>query len=103
MTGTWTRAVYANNDLDRGHLVRRRDPVWGETATAQEANADTFAYTNASPQAGSFNQSKQLWLGLEDHVLTYARTNRNRVSVFTAPVLSESDPVYRGTQIPQSF
>jgi endonuclease G len=21
--------VYARNDLDRGHLVRRRDPVWG--------------------------------------------------------------------------
>lgn len=25
--------LYASNDLDRGHLVRRRDPIWG-TATA---------------------------------------------------------------------
>ncbi|QYF74366.1 DNA/RNA non-specific endonuclease [Cryobacterium sp. PAMC25264] len=96
-------AVYANNDLDRGHLVRRRDPVWGDASTAQQANVDTFAYTNAAPQAGAFNQSKILWLGLEDHILTYARRNRNRISVFTAPVLSTDDPVYRGVGIPQSF
>jgi endonuclease G len=95
--------VYARNDLDRGHLVRRLDPVWGDTTTARRANYDTFAYTNAAPQAGAFNQSKQLWLGLEDHVLTYARTNGNRISVFTAPVLSIQDPIYRGVKIPQAF
>ncbi|SDO04392.1 endonuclease G [Cryobacterium flavum] len=96
-------AVYARNDLDRGHLVRRQDPVWGDTTTARRANYDTFAYTNAAPQAATFNQSKQLWLGLEDHVLTYARTNGNRISVFTAPVLSTPDPIYRGVKIPQAF
>jgi endonuclease G len=96
-------AVYARNDLDRGHLVRRRDPVWGDAATAAQANADTFVYTNAAPQAGAFNQSKELWLGLEDHILTYARTNENRISVFTAPVLAADDPMYRGIQIPQLF
>ncbi|WP_104131201.1 DNA/RNA non-specific endonuclease [Cryobacterium sp. M91] len=95
--------VYARNDLDRGHLVRRQDPVWGDTTTARRANYDTFAYTNAAPQAGAFNQSKQLWLGLEDHLLTYARTNGNRISVFTAPVLSAEDPIYRGVKIPQAF
>jgi endonuclease G len=94
--------VYARNDLDRGHLVRRRDPVWGAASTAEQANVDTFAYTNAAPQAGAFNQSKELWLGLEDHVLTYARANGHRISVFTAPVLG-SDPVYRGVGIPQAF
>ncbi|WP_104128334.1 DNA/RNA non-specific endonuclease [Cryobacterium sp. Y57] len=96
-------ALYARNDLDRGHLVRRLDPVWGDTTTARRANYDTFAYTNAAPQAAAFNQSKQLWLGLEDHVLTYARTNGNRISVFTAPVLSAEDPIYRGVKIPQAF
>jgi endonuclease G len=96
-------SVYAKNDLDRGHLVRRRDPVWGEVATARQANADTFVYPNAAPQAGAFNQSKELWLGLEDHVLSYSRTNQNRISVFTAPVLAVDDPVYRAVQIPQSF
>ena len=65
--------------------------------------SDTFAYTNAAPQAGAFNQSKELWLGLEDHILTYARTNGNRISVFTAPVLSAEDPIYRDVKIPQSF
>ncbi|WP_338419169.1 DNA/RNA non-specific endonuclease [Cryobacterium breve] len=96
-------AVYAKNDLDRGHLVRRQDPVWGGSATARQANADTFAHTNAAPQAGAFNHSQALWLGLEDHTLTYARTNKNRISVFTASVLSIEDPVNRGTGIPQSF
>jgi endonuclease G len=96
-------AIYTRNDLDRGHLVRRRDPVWGDAAASAQANADTFVYTNAAPQAGAFNQSKELWLGLEDHVLTYARKNENRISVFTAPVLAENDPGYRGVQIPQFF
>lgn len=96
-------AVYAANDLDRGHLVRRRDPVWGEPAVAARANADTFHYTNAAPQAAGFNQSKELWLGLEDHVLAYAETTAQRLSVFTAPVLGSADPEYRGIRVPLQF
>ena len=96
-------AVYARNDLDRGHLVRRRDPVWGEPAVAARANSDTFHYTNAAPQASGFNQSKELWLGLEDHVLEHAAAHRQRLSVFTAPVLGEADPPYRGIQVPLRF
>lgn len=95
--------VYAANDLDRGHLVRRRDPVWGEPAVAARANADTFKYPNAAPQASGFNQSKALWLGLEDHVLAFADANRLRLSVFTAPVLAAGDPPYRGIRIPLRF
>jgi endonuclease G len=96
-------AIYARNDLDRGHLVRRRDPVWGEPAVAARANSDTFHYTNAAPQASGFNQSKELWLGLEDHVLEHAAAHRQRLSVFTAPVLGEADPPYRGIQVPLRF
>lgn len=95
--------IYSANDLDRGHLVRRRDPVWGEPAVAARANADTFRYPNAAPQASGFNQSKELWLGLEDHVLAYADVNRLRLSVFTAPVLEPGDPAYRGIRIPLRF
>jgi len=95
--------VYARNDLDRGHLVRRRDPVWGTPAAAARANLDTFAYPNAAPQASGFNQSKELWLGIEDHVLDYAREFEHRVSAFTAPVLADDDPAYRGVQIPLRF
>ncbi len=101
-------AIYADNDLDRGHLVRRRDPVWGApdavgAAEAGRAESDTFHYTNAAPQAGGFNQSKELWLGLEDHVLAYADANRLRLSVFTAPVLASDDPPYRGIRVPLRF
>ncbi|MBG6238196.1 endonuclease G [Mycetocola sp. CAN_C7] len=95
--------LYRGNDLDRGHLVRRRDPVWGETALASRANADTFAYTNAAPQAADFNQSKELWLGLEDYLLDYAATTDQRLTVLTGPVLDTADPVYRGVGIPQAF
>jgi endonuclease G len=96
-------AVYARNDLDRGHLVRRRDPVWGEPTEAAAANVDTFCYTNAAPQAAEFNQGAELWVGLEDHVLAYAEANDVRLSVFTGPVLDPNDPPYRGTQIPRMF
>jgi endonuclease G len=95
--------VYARNDLDRGHLVRRRDPGWGSAAAAREAMAATFAYPNAAPQAAGFNQSKELWLGLEDHVLAYAEATAQRISVFTAPVLADADPAYRGIRIPLRF
>ena len=96
-------AVYSANDLDRGHLVRRRDPGWGTEAQAREATAATFFYPNAAPQAAGFNQSKDLWVGLEDHVLSYADATDQRISVFTAPVLEPDDPPYRGILIPRRF
>ena len=95
--------VYARNDLDRGHLVRRRDPGWGDTEEARVATEATFFYPNAAPQASGFNQSKELWLGLEDHVLAYAETTDQRLSVFTAPVLGDEDPPYRGIRVPLRF
>jgi endonuclease G len=95
--------VYARNDLDRGHLVRRRDPVWGDIAEARAANEATFAFTNAAPQAAPFNQGPILWLGLEDHVLGYAEAQQSKISVFTGPVLDDEDPEYRGVQIPRVF
>jgi len=95
--------VYARNDLDRGHLVRRRDPGWGDAEDARTATEATFFYPNAAPQAAGFNQSKELWLGLEDHVIAYAEATDQRLSVFTAPVLGDDDPPYRGIRIPLRF
>lgn len=95
--------VYSGNDLDRGHLVRRRDPVWGDPATAARANRETFVYTNAAPQAGQFNQSRQLWAGLEDYLLGHARTYAERLAVMTNPVLADDDPPYRGVLVPRLF
>lgn len=96
-------AVYADNDLDRGHLVRRRDPVWGDPRTAATANAETFRYPNAAPQVAVFNQSKDLWLGLEDYVLDHADRTGTRLSVLTGPVLADDDPPYRGVRLPRRF
>ena len=95
--------VYADNDLDRGHLTRRRDPVWGERDVAAQANLDTFTYVNAAPQAALFNQGELLWAGLEDYVLDHAQTYAQRLTVLTAPVLAPDDPPYRGTRIPRRF
>lgn len=58
-------AVYADNDLDRGHMVRRLDPVWGPNAAA--ANDDTFHFSNSTPQHKDLNQ--KTWLSLENYIL----------------------------------
>jgi endonuclease G len=96
--------VYAGNDIDRGHLVRRSSAVWGDTAAEAElANEDTFHYTNAAPQAAKFNQGMELWLGLESYLQKHAAQYRSRLVVFTGPIFSDVDPVYRGVGIPLRF
>ncbi|MFI1869794.1 DNA/RNA non-specific endonuclease [Streptomyces jumonjinensis] len=97
------KEVYANNTLDRGHLVRRLDPVWGERGEAVQANDDTFHFTNAAPQAAVFNQGKTLWQGLENYLLDHAAQFDQKLTVFTGPVLHDSDPPYRGMQVPLRF
>ena len=91
--------LYEGNILDRGHLVRREDPVWG--SSAQLANDDTFHFTNCAPQAAAMNQ--KIWLGLEDYILQHARTDKMKVSVFTGPVLRADDRIYRGIGIPKEY
>lgn len=91
--------LYRNNELDRGHLVRRRDPVWGDRAAA--ANEDTFHFTNCAPQHKDLNQ--KTWLALEDYILNNAVTNDLKISVFTGPVFKDSDRTYRGIQLPEEF
>lgn len=97
------KELYRANDFDKGHLVRRLDPVWGQSHVAKAANADTFHYTNAAPQHSRFNQSKELWQGLENFLLGHAATFDRRLVVLTGPVLRPEDPRYRGVQIPLTF
>ena len=95
-------AGYKNNPLDRGHMVRREDPVWGALDMAEQANLDSFCFTNAAPQHEGLNQKD--WLRLEDYVLSEARARGLKVSVFTGPVFADSDPLYRDlVRIPQAF
>ena len=90
-----------NNVLDRGHMVRREDPIWGHMKVARRANVDTFHFTNACPQMAAVNQ--RVWLGLENYVLRNTRTHDMRVTVFTGPVLTTDDYPYRGALVPKSF
>ncbi|MFC4397974.1 DNA/RNA non-specific endonuclease [Arthrobacter sedimenti] len=96
--------VYANKDIDLGHLVRRASAVWGDTkAEAAQANEDTFHYTNAAPQAAKFKQGAELWLGLESYLQENAADNSQKITVFTGPVFDAKDPIYRGVDIPLKF
>ena len=92
-------SLYADNLLDRGHLVRRQDPNWGPNA--EQANADTFHFTNCSPQMSGFNQKN--WLDLENYLLDNTRRWQARATVFSGPVFSEADRHYRGVPIPGAF
>jgi endonuclease G, mitochondrial len=97
-------AVYRDNPLDRGHLVRRLDPAWGETRTiAKSANDDTFHFTNCAPQHEDFNQNETTWAGLEDYILNNADNRDLRVSVYTGPVFAPDDDQYRGVRLPRQF
>lgn len=92
----------------RGHMVRRLDPCWGSDRSALRAEADTFHFTNCTPQVGAFNSGRSLWQGIENHVLDNARVDDLRVCVFTGPVLAVDDPPYRqdvfpGFRVPLRF
>lgn len=91
--------VYASNDLDRGHMVRRLDPVWGQNASA--ANDDTFHFSNSTPQHKNLNQ--KTWLSLENYILDNCDQEKIKASVFTGPVFSDEDIPYRGTLLPLQF
>jgi endonuclease G len=93
--------VYEGNRLDRGHLVRRLDPVWGDDETAKLADDDTFHYSNAAPQHERLNQ--KTWLSLEEYILGNAAVKDLRISVFTGPVFGDRDMKYRGIRIPEEF
>ena len=85
--------LYARNDLDRGHLIRRLDPTWGTKAEADEANRDSMFFTNIAPQHKDLNQ--RIWLQLEDHVLDTTDDRDARVSVFVGCVFGTADPVQK--------
>lgn len=85
-------ALYVRNDIDRGHMVRRLDPVWGDEATAALADFDTFTYDNSNPQHKGLNRKE--WVGLEDHVLEHSRDTGSKVTVFTGSVNRTDDPLF---------
>lgn len=97
--------LYRNNPLDRGHLARRADLLWGSLDSARRANADSFFFTNITPQHEGFNQSGAggIWGQLEDALFAEVDVADLRVSVMGGPILTEHDPVYRGVALPKRF
>jgi endonuclease G len=102
--------------FQRGHLVRRMDPAWGTDRQALQADADTFHWTNCSPQVGFFNMGKagslrvpnsaggQLWRAIENYVLRNALVESQRISVFTGPVFDDKrDRSFRDIKVPGLF
>lgn len=97
--------LYAGNDLDRGHLARRADLLWGPRPEAQRANEDSFFFTNISPQMNTFNQAglSGVWGQLEDELFAQVGVQDLRISVVAGPVFKDSDREYRGFRIPREF
>jgi endonuclease G len=91
--------------FDRGHLTRRVDPTWGEFAA--RANADTFHFTNCTPQHWKFNQSLEYWQGIERYVLEKGVFDSGRdkpVTVLQGPVFDDVNDMWADdVQIPSAF
>ncbi len=93
--------------FDRGHLTRRSDPTWGTAQEAERANADTFHFSNCSPQHFRFNQTAKFWQGAERYVLengVLAAGNGNRITVMQGPIFNDAIDLWADdVQIPSSF
>jgi endonuclease G, mitochondrial len=88
--------------FSRGHMTRREDPAWGNTASEiQRGSDDSMHVTNATPQMQSFNSP--IWLALEDYALQNAREADQKISVFTGPYFKKNDPTMYGVRIPVEF
>ncbi len=98
-------ALYKNNGLDRGHIARRADLLWGSDAEAKQANKDSFFFTNITPQMDNFNQSGLggVWGKLEDALFAEVDVENLRVSLFGGPVFRNDDRTYRSVKIPREF
>jgi endonuclease G len=97
--------LYSNNRLDRGHIARRADLLWGTREEAQRANAESFLFTNIAPQLDDFNQSAKhgLWGQLEDAIYEDVSVDDLRLSVVGGPIFKTSDLEYRGVRVPRSY
>jgi endonuclease G, mitochondrial len=97
--------LYAGNSLDRGHIARRADLLWGSPEEAERANRDSFFFTNITPQLEDFNQSSKrgLWGQLENAIFEDVKVDALRISVFGGPLFKDSDFPFRGVLVPRSF
>jgi len=81
ITGTANDNDYSGSGYDRGHLAPASDMGWSATVMAE-----SFYYSNISPQNPSFNRG--IWKKLEEQVRTWAIEN-NSIFIVTGPVLTK--------------
>jgi len=79
-SGTANDNDYKGSGYDKGHLAPAADMGWSATAMAE-----SFYYSNMSPQTPGFNRG--IWKRLEELVRTWAIEN-NSVYIVTGPVLT---------------
>lgn len=96
---------YQSNQFDRGHLTRREDLEFGKTPKEALGSAgDTCHWTNCTPQHAKFNQNKEIWQGIERHVLeTSIVEGRFDAQIITGPVFDEGDPEYKKIPYPLRY
>jgi len=82
--GSSTGADYARSGYDRGHLAPAGDMAWSATAMAE-----SFYFSNISPQLPGFNRG--IWKRLEEQVRTWA-VEYQSVYIVTGPVLNPGLP-----------
>jgi endonuclease G len=97
--------LYVNNPIDRGHVARRADLCWGSMAEANQANRDSFFFSNITPQHQRFNQGQRngIWGRLEDAIFEDVRVTDLKVSLLGGPILRKNDPIVRDIPIPVEF
>ncbi|MDQ0094758.1 DNA/RNA endonuclease G (NUC1) [Paeniglutamicibacter psychrophenolicus] len=79
--------------------------LWGRLPEANQANWDSFRYTNTTPQMDDFNQSSRDGLcgRLEVALHEDIDVNGLRVSVFGGPVFHGDDRIHRGTALRREY
>ena len=103
-----------SNAMQRGHLFKREDSVWGaDNAAMMLADEHSFTITNATPMIANFNNVE--WGDLED-VVSNETAAGNKISYFAGPVFRSTDrffnelrvgvpasELHTGMRVPESF
>jgi endonuclease G, mitochondrial len=79
--------------VQRGHMTAREFVWWGDNDEALAADLHSFTLTNACPQIGGFNGSRE-WYQLERKIMKVAKDMQQRVNCFMGPIFSSKDPLY---------
>ena len=90
-SGSADNADYTGSGYDKGHLAPAGDMEW-----SAESCAESFYFSNMSPQVPAFNRG--IWETLEEFVRNNAVANE-AVYVVTGPILTSGLPVIGHNQV----